>query len=55
VAYGALRFSEADLAHASEKILYAVDKVEKQLAHTAWIAREERTAPGLRTWTGHAR
>jgi len=101
-------FSEADLAHATEKILYAVDKVEKQLAQTAWIAGdgytladinfysycgmsvermfpelaigkrcprliewrekmrarpavaralagEDRTAPGLRTWTGEAR
>jgi len=101
-------FSAADLAHATEKILYAVDKVEKQLAQTAWIAGDEytladinfysycgmsvermfpelaigkrcprliewreemrarpavaralagedRTAPGLRTWTGEAR
>lgn len=101
-------FSEADLANATEKILYAVDKVEKQLGLTAWLAGdaftladinffshcgmmvermfpelqiarrcprlvawrekmtarpavaralagEDRTAPGLRTWTGHAR
>jgi glutathione S-transferase len=101
-------FSEADLANATEKIIYAVDKVEAQLARTAWIAGddytladinfyshcgmmvermfpeleiakrcphlvawrekmtarpavagalrgEDRTAPGLRTWTGHAR
>jgi len=101
-------FSEADLTNATEKILYAVDKVEAQLAKTAWIAGddytladinfyshcgmmvermfpeleiakrcprlvawrekmtarpavaralrgEDRTAPGLRTWTGHAR
>jgi glutathione S-transferase len=101
-------FSEADLANASEKIVYAVDKVEKQLAETAWLAGndytladinfysmcgmmvermfpelgiagrcprlvewrekmtarpavikalagEDRTTPGLRTWTGHAR
>ena len=101
-------FSEADLANATEKIIYAVDKVEAQLAKTAWIAgddytladinfyshcgmmvermfpeleiakrcprlvarreklaarpavgkalsSEDRTAPGLRTWTGHAR
>ena len=101
-------FSEQDLAHATEKIIYAVDKVEKQLAATAWIAGddytladinfyshcgmmvermfpeigigkrcprvvewrekmntraavakalkgEDRTAPGLRTFTGHAR
>ena len=101
-------FGESDLAHATEKIIYAVDKVEKQLATTAWIAGddytladinfyshcgmmvermfpeigigtrcprlvmwrekmgarpavaralkgEDRTAPGLRTFTGHAR
>ena len=36
-------FSESDLAHATEKILYAVDKVEKQLAHTAWIAGDNYT------------
>jgi glutathione S-transferase len=101
-------FSEADLANATEKIIYAADKVEKQLAQTAWLAGndytladinfysmcgmmvermfpeleiaarcprlvkwrdavtarpavakalsgEDRTAPGLRTWTGHAR
>jgi glutathione S-transferase len=101
-------FSEADLGNATEKIVYAVDKVEKQLAQTQWlagndytladinfyshcgmmvermfpelgiaqrcprlvewrermtarpavaraIAGEDRTAPGLRTWTGHAR
>ncbi len=101
-------FSEADLANATEKIIYAVDKVEGQLTKTAWIAGddytladinfyshcgmmvermfpeleiakrcprlvawrekmtarpavaralrgEDRTAPGLRTWTGHAR
>jgi glutathione S-transferase len=101
-------FSEADLANATDKIVYAVDKVEKQLTETAWLAgddytladvnfysmcgmmvermfpeleiarrcprlvawrekvtarpavakaltAEDRTAPGLRTWTGHAR
>jgi len=101
-------FSEADLARATEKIIYAVDKVEAQLAQTPWLAGndytladinfyshcgmmvermfpemdiakrcprlvewretmtarpavaralagEDRTAPGLRTWTGHAR
>jgi glutathione S-transferase len=101
-------FSEQDLAHATEKILYAVDKVEKQLGETSWIAGddytladinffsycgisvermfpemeigkrcprlvawgermrarpavkralagEDRTAPGLRTWSGEAR
>jgi glutathione S-transferase len=31
-------FSDADLANATEKILYAVDKVEKQLGETEWIA-----------------
>ncbi|MGA8705626.1 MAG: glutathione S-transferase family protein [Steroidobacteraceae bacterium] len=101
-------FSESDLANATVKILYAVDKVERQLAQTPWLAGdaytladinfysmcgmmvermfpeleigkrcprlvdwrermnarpavkralagEDRTAPGLRTWTGHAR
>jgi glutathione S-transferase len=101
-------FSEADLANATNKIIYAVDKVEQQLSHTPWIAGndytladinfysmcgmmvermfpelaiakrcprlvqwrekvtarpamaralagEDRTAPGLRTWTGHVR
>jgi len=101
-------FSGADLKYATDKILYAVDKVEKQLGETAWIAgedytladinffsscgmsvermfpdlaigqrcprliawrermkarpavtralaAEDRTAPGLRTWTGEAR
>ena len=101
-------FSEADLANATEKIIYAVDKVEKQLTQNEWLAGadytladinfysmcgmmvermfpeleiatrcprlvewrnkltarpavaralsgEDRTAPGLRTWTGHAR
>ncbi|MBB3360251.1 MULTISPECIES: glutathione S-transferase family protein [unclassified Novosphingobium] len=101
-------FSESDLAHALDKITYAVDKVERQLGQTAWLAGdsytladinfyahcgmmvermfpeldiavraprlvawrdrmtarpavaaalagEDRTAPGLRTWTGHAR
>jgi len=101
-------FSEADLANATNKIIYAVDKVEQQLSHTPWIAgndytladinfysmcgmmvermfpelaiakrcprlvqwrekvtarpamaralaSEDRTAPGLRTWTGHVR
>src|SRR5438270_194252 len=36
-------FSEADLAHATEKILFAVDKVEKQLAQTPWIAGDDYT------------
>jgi len=101
-------FSEADLQNATDKIIYAVDKVEAQLAKTPWLAgemyttadinfysmcgmmvermfpemeiatrcprlvdwrermnvrpavaaslqSEDRTAPGLRTWTGHAR
>jgi len=101
-------FSAADLANATDKIIFAVDKVEKQLARTAWLAGEhytladinfyshcgmmvermfpeleiarrcprlvvwretmnarpavakalkgeDRTAPGLRTFTGHAR
>src|SRR5437879_8438252 len=36
-------FSEADLAHATEKILFAVDKVEKQLAQSPWIAGDDYT------------
>ncbi|HEY2418675.1 MAG TPA: glutathione S-transferase family protein [Steroidobacteraceae bacterium] len=101
-------FSETDLANATSKIIYAVDKVEQQLSRTPWLAGadytladinfysmcgmmvermfpeleiagrcprlvqwreqvtargavakalagEDRTAPGLRTWTGHAR
>jgi glutathione S-transferase len=101
-------FSPADLAHSTEKIIYAVDKVEKQLAQSAWLvgndytladinfysmcgmmvermfpeleiakrcprlvewrervtarpaiakalSQEDRTEPGLRTWSGHAR
>jgi glutathione S-transferase len=31
-------FSEADLANATRKIEIAVDKVERQLQHTAWLA-----------------
>jgi glutathione S-transferase len=101
-------FSEADLANATERIIYAVEKVDRQLTQTPWLAGndytladinfvshcgmmvermfpdlgiaqrcprlvewrermaarpavtrslagEDRTAPGLRTWTGHAR
>jgi glutathione S-transferase len=36
-------FSESDLANASAKIEYAVDKVEAQLALTAWLAGEDYT------------
>lgn len=36
-------FSETDLAHATQKIEYAVDKVEKQLAVTKWVAGESYT------------
>ena len=36
-------FSEADLAHATEKIVYAIDQVEQQLAVTAWLAGEDYT------------
>ncbi|MBV8974817.1 MAG: glutathione S-transferase family protein, partial [Sinobacteraceae bacterium] len=36
-------FSEKDLAHATEKILYAVDKLERQLGETAWIAGDDYT------------
>lgn len=101
-------WSEADLAAATDKIVYALKKVEQQLGETAWLAgdaytladinfyshcgmmvermfpelevgskyprlidwrdrvtarpavaealkSEDRTAPGLRTWSGHAR
>ena len=36
-------FSEADLANATRKIEVAVDKVEKQLVETPWIAGETYT------------
>jgi glutathione S-transferase len=36
-------FSESDLANASAKIEYAVDKVEAQLARTPWLAGEDYT------------
>jgi glutathione S-transferase len=36
-------FSEKDLAYATDKILYAMDKVEKQLGATAWIAGNDYT------------
>jgi glutathione S-transferase len=36
-------FSEGDLANASAKIEYAVDKVEAQLALTPWLAGEDYT------------
>ena len=36
-------FSEKDLAYATDKILYAVDKVETQLGATAWIAGNDYT------------
>ena len=41
-------FSEADLANATEKILYAVDKVEKQLAQThGWPATTTRSPTSI--------
>jgi glutathione S-transferase len=36
-------FSAADLAYATEKVWFAVDKVEKQLAQTAWLAGDDYT------------
>jgi glutathione S-transferase len=36
-------FSPAELANATEKIIYAVDKVERQLAQTAWLAGDTYT------------
>jgi glutathione S-transferase len=40
-------FSEADLANATDKILYAVDKVEKQLAQTPWLAGDMYTTADI--------
>src|ERR1700691_5495907 len=37
----ALGFQRGRPRHAAEKILYVVDKVEKQLAQTAWIAGDD--------------
>ncbi len=34
-------FSEADLANATDKIIYAVDKVEAQLSRTQWLAGDD--------------
>ncbi len=31
-------FSESDLANATDKIVYALDKIEKQLGETRWLA-----------------
>jgi len=36
-------FSEADLANATQKIVYAIDKVNAQLAKTAWLAGDDYT------------
>jgi glutathione S-transferase len=36
-------FSEKDLAYAVEKVVYAIDKVEKQLTQTAWLAGDDYT------------
>lgn len=36
-------FSEADLANATAKIEYAVDKIEAQLARTPWLAGDSYT------------
>lgn len=36
-------FSDADLANATDKIVYAVDKVENQLGETRWIAGDDFT------------
>ena len=40
-------FSEEQLAHASEKIIYAVDRVETQLGETAWIAGDMFTTADI--------
>src|SRR5665213_3966025 len=36
-------FSETDLANATNKIIYAVDKVEQQLMRTPWLAGSDYT------------
>ncbi|MEY4501435.1 MAG: hypothetical protein RIS52_1325 [Pseudomonadota bacterium] len=36
-------FSEADLANATRKIEYAVDKIEAQFANSAWLAGDDYT------------
>lgn len=36
-------FSDADLQNASEKIDYALDKIERQLGQTAWLAGDSYT------------
>lgn len=36
-------FSEADLANATQKIEYALDKVEQQLSQTQWLAGDSYT------------
>ena len=36
-------FSETDLAYAIDKVVYAIDKVEQQLAQTAWLAGADFT------------
>jgi hypothetical protein len=50
-------FSESDLAHATGKILYAVNKVEKQLTQTAWIAGDDYTLADINfysyCWVAH--
>ena len=40
-------FSAEQLAHASEKIIYAVDRVETQLGETAWIAGDMFTTADI--------
>lgn len=40
-------FSEADLANATDKIVYALKKVENQLGRTGWIAGEAYTTADI--------
>ena len=40
-------FSEADLHNATDKIIYAVDKVEQQLGETKWIAGDMYTTADI--------
>ena len=36
-------FSDADLAYATEKVVYVIGKMEKQLTQTAWLAGDDYT------------
>ena len=44
-------FSEADLQNASDKIDYALAKVEKQLGETAWLAGDAYTLADINCYS----